>query len=367
MKKFTKLFLVLGMVLLVGIATSAALFSEEPSSLEADLQKSMGLISQAKQAEYLDFYKKTLNRYSKDEITPFKILHLKYLYLTNNEKEFKNLLSEFPDDFVFRTYIEASGKQIEYTSMLKNKEELTKKDLVDLWQKIKELDDKVKKYIEANNYQALLEMVGTQRTGFALSGAYGAFEGVWAETIFYEVGCGTQTIMYSFLVEKEDKVLTFLIENFKNHDSDENLRTLVSKDIGPLGSSISTLFLDSKNLSKNEIESLKKAMAFFQKKNLSLGDYSYDKNSENYVFSYLSENDLNKWENNKVRIQIIKDRKIKSMVPGIVSFLSKNLAALYLGSSYGDSNTSYHFLIFKKVGTAWIPIIKHAWSFGGGC
>jgi len=373
MKKFTKLFLVLGMVLLVGATTQISVFSEEPGSLEADLQNSMELIRTSRQDEYVEFYKKIQSTYEKKDLEQFKIIHLKYLYLTNSETEFMNLLNEFPDNYVFETYLQANKKKINFEDILKHKKKATKKDLIALWKKIREIDTQVEDAIQKDKYEKVLQMVGSQSASNypELDNAYKGLEGLWAYTL--RRGQCFNAFEYKFLKDKDKIMVKYLIENFNKHDSQENLMKLLKLDVdlfkNVTGDGLRTF--DKSLYTEEELKKFFNTIVMLQKSQLPLKhiyylnskyvDFSYNSKAEDYIFGppyppY-----------DPVKIDSFKAAPVEEL--SYIS-LSKDYIAVrfYAADTYIMMSDLSEYLIFKKDKTGWKPIIRHkTYIDEGGC
>lgn len=367
-----KIFKTILFVSLVGILFASQLvFAEEPSTLETDLQTSMSLIQSARQDEYVEFYQKILSTYAKKDLEPFKILHLKYLYLTNSETEFMNLLNEFPDNFVFKTYLEANRKKINFEDILKHKKNMSKKDLIGLWKKIHEIDAQVTEAIAKDDYSKVLKLVGSQqtRTSFInLDNAYASLEGIWASTLLKGY-CGS-TFNYKFLKEKDIPMIKYLVENFSKHDGQDNLMKLLKLDIDIFNfneNSESKIRAFDENLyTRDELDSFFKSIEMFQKAQLPLNKIYYEGKELAFVYSqvYPLEGSVIQTYDQEKQSKIAEFRSVSAKNLEYVS-LSKNYIAVkfYAVDTYPAMNKLTEYFIFKKEKTGWKPVIRYKTYF----
>ncbi len=358
-----KIFKTILFVSFIGILFSSQfVFAEKPSNLETDLQNIMELIRTGKQDEYVASYQKMLSTYSNRDLEQFKVIHLKYLFLNNSEKEFMNLLTEFPDNYVFDTYLQANNQKIEFADMLKHKKKMTKKDLVGIWSNLHEIDKRVSEAIKKDDYSNLLKMVNKQSEyDYSMEGVYSPIDGKWASTIGLRACFGH--VVFPFIKDKYDLIVKYLIDKFNKFDSQENLVKLLSLDINVFDKK-----LDVSLYSPAEISSLKNTFKKIQNKQLPLQNissiyrgaidsgmaYSYEPDSESYLFyNKHYDHDLARIENfNKLSLEDLK-----------IIALSKNFVAIEL---YSEDNYKIDYLIFKKDGAGWKPVIRYVWDSNPG-
>lgn len=350
-------------VSLVSILFSSLLvFAGEPGALENDLKQLMdGIVLAPNQRnfKYENVYNNLIKKYKENDLLPIKTIHLKYLFLKGNKDEFLKTLKSFSDDYIFKTYLDVNGKQVEFAESLKSKKEFTKKDLLLLWDKISEIDKEIDNKIQKKDFAYFLDCMKLNE----FLGPYSIFEEneqyLWAKGIqtFGEdnaIYLGYQTVEHKFLINKFLKAANFINKNYASIVNRDDL--LLKLLVLPESRSMNDLriFKSFKKglYSKDDLKQIETAVIAFQKESFSLDKVlilpaanSNDGFIEKQMKYY--DKDANESETvfNNPYFYAFKEKKINNIESDITLYsINKNMFALDVT---GDSRNQ-RLLIFSK-------------------
>jgi hypothetical protein len=360
MKKIFKTMLFVSLVSI--LFSSLLVFAGEPGALENDLKQLMdGIVLAPNQRnfKYENVYNNLIKKYKENDLLPIKTIHLKYLFLKGNKDEFLKTLKSFSDDYIFKTYLDVNGKQVEFAESLKSKKEFTKKDLLLLWDKISEIDKEIDNKIQKKDFAYFLDCMKLNE----FLGPYSIFEEneqyLWAKGIqtFGEdnaIYLGYQTVEHKFLINKFLKAANFINKNYASIVNRDDL--LLKLLVLPESRSMNDLriFKSFKKglYSKDDLKQIETAVIAFQKESFSLDKVlilpaanSNDGFIEKQMKYY--DKDANESETvfNNPYFYAFKEKKINNIESDITLYsINKNMFALDVT---GDSRNQ-RLLIFSK-------------------
>ncbi len=244
--------------------------------LKNDLELLMRSIHEyvpGRKKKFTRIYSELQKKYGKRDFQALKIINLKYLFLTGNRADFMKQLSEFPDDFVFKNYLEVGNQQMLFSYPLQQKKDFTKTDLINLWNKIDEIDKKIDSILKNKDYNALFNVyIGAPESNVS---PYRIFKDndnyYWAnfeQVVDFYCGEIYGNSEYNFLINKEDKIRKFIYKNLNTIVSNEKLfvKFMINSFSWDLDKDKLFLPFNTKLYSKQELEEINKAIERFQKK-----------------------------------------------------------------------------------------------------
>ncbi len=340
---------------------------------------------------YEKFYKELTVKYASKDFTAFKIVHLKYLFLTGNKNEFVKVLATFRDDFVFKNTVNVDSKEMELHLSLQANKDYSKKDLNDLWKKIDEIDQSVKQMMKRKEYLKLLDTFATGGYPVGdihslIGGPYSTFDNKNKWVDFGISGsCGDYSDRHTFFDQKNKTITDFLIRNLKNYLKDDP--SVLAKFLYfRSSSSDNDLFkpLNSAKISKTELQNIRETILALQNKTFSAEKIYiyppiYDSNSYKfdgtlYTLKYTDDNYdcLNAigMDDSNHRCVFYFRTEFNEENPErfrILQIPQTNYYAIELRNGYGDSRVQIDLMIFKKTKDKWIPVILYHFSPWGGC
>jgi len=348
-----------------------ALYSDEIlSPIENDLNHLMLKFYKADDSDnvdYLTFFNTIIAKYKGEEWRAINTVHLKYLFLTRNKEEFFNLLEKYPQNYIFKPYLEVNGRKIDFLGSLNNTKAFAKNDLKKIWFTRETIENNLLLMMKKNDYSKLATFLKKKNDPYNILESGG--EMYWVGPS-YCVREDEETIRCNMVYpDYEISVFEYLINNFSKYGTDDGLVKLLDHLIGEGTDKYPFIKkFDAGIYTADEISEIYKVLTEFQNKKLNLNsivnlnhDTYGDPKAKN--FKYISQ-DYTESIFHSLPVESVE--LIQKMPVDKLDLLSINnkYFLLHLGSVNNPNTTTHHYLLFKKhKKNKWIPFIRYK-SFG---